>query len=71
MPKNKLAGRIIIALDVKTKAKALSLVQELPDAEIFKVGLTLFGSEGPSLLQEIQSHGVQPYEYGLLGYASC
>ena len=58
MTKNdNLAGRIIIALDVKTREEALSLVQELPDAEIFKVGLTLFTSEGPSLLQEIQNRG--------------
>ena len=49
-----LAGRIIIALDVKTSQEALSLVQELPEAEIFKVGLTLFASEGPPLLGEIQ-----------------
>jgi orotidine-5'-phosphate decarboxylase len=54
---NNLAGRIIIALDVKTQREAMSLVQELPDAEIFKVGLTLFASEGPSLLQEIQKQG--------------
>ena len=47
-------GRIIIALDVKTSHEALSLVQKLPEAEIFKVGLTLFASEGPALLQEIQ-----------------
>ncbi|UCE39980.1 MAG: orotidine-5'-phosphate decarboxylase [Candidatus Aminicenantes bacterium] len=52
-----LSSRIIIALDVKTRGEALSLVRELPDSEIFKVGLTLFASEGPSLLQEIQSHG--------------
>ncbi len=58
MTKNdNLAGRIIIALDVKTRGEALSLVQELQVAEIFKVGLTLFVSEGPSLLQEIQKHG--------------
>jgi len=54
---NNLAGRIIIALDVKTRGEALSLVRELPDAEIFKVGLTLFIPEGPSLLQELQSQG--------------
>jgi orotidine-5'-phosphate decarboxylase len=57
MPKNSLGERIIIALDVKTRKEALSLVQELPDAEIFKVGLTLFASEGPSLLKDLQNHG--------------
>ena len=57
MLNNNIRGRIIIALDVKTREEALSLVQELPDAEIFKVGLTLFASEGPSLLKDIQNHG--------------
>jgi orotidine-5'-phosphate decarboxylase len=52
-----LAERIIIALDVETKGEALSLVKELPQTEIFKVGLTLFTSEGPSLLREIQNLG--------------
>jgi orotidine-5'-phosphate decarboxylase len=51
------AKRIIIALDVDTKHAALSLVRKLQIAQIFKVGLTLFTSEGPSLLREIQRHG--------------
>ena len=54
---NKLAGKIIIALDVHTKHEALSLVQKLPGADIFKVGLTLFASEGPPLLKDIQKRG--------------
>ena len=54
---NNLAGKIIIALDVKTRVEALSLVRELPDADIFKVGLTLFAAEGPSLLQDIRERG--------------
>ena len=54
---NTLAERIIIALDVQTQQEALSLVHELPGAKIFKVGLTLFISEGPSLLREIQKQG--------------
>ena len=57
MPHNSLTGRIIIALDVHTREEALSLVRELPDAATFKVGLTLFASQGPSLLQKIQSQG--------------
>ncbi len=52
-----LAEKIIIALDVASKDEALTLVAELPPAEIFKVGLTLFTSEGPSLLREIQNLG--------------
>jgi len=58
MRKNhELAGKIIIALDVHTKHEALSLVRKLSGADIFKVGLTLFASEGPSLLKEIQKQG--------------
>jgi orotidine-5'-phosphate decarboxylase len=51
---NSLAEKIIIALDAQTQQEALSLIRELPEAKIFKVGLTLFASEGPKLLQEIQ-----------------
>lgn len=51
------ARKVIIALDVDTKQAALSLVRKLPNAQIFKVGLTLFTSEGPLLVREIQSRG--------------
>lgn len=54
---NEPAGKIIIALDVHTKQEALSLVHKLPGADIFKVGLTLFASEGPPLLKDIQKEG--------------
>ncbi|MFP4082374.1 MAG: orotidine-5'-phosphate decarboxylase [Candidatus Aminicenantes bacterium] len=49
------ARKIIVALDVEEKEEALSLVKELPKAEIFKVGLRLFTAQGPSLLQEIHN----------------
>jgi orotidine-5'-phosphate decarboxylase len=49
--------RIIIALDVESKAQALALVRELADARVFKVGLELFTSEGPELLKAIQALG--------------
>lgn len=49
--------KIIIALDVDSGKKALSLVNELASAEIFKVGLKLFTAEGPALLQAIRDHG--------------
>jgi orotidine-5'-phosphate decarboxylase len=49
--------RIIIALDVETQAQALALVRELPEAQVFKVGLELFTAEGPALLKEIQALG--------------
>jgi orotidine-5'-phosphate decarboxylase len=54
---NTLAEKIIIALDAQTQQEALSLVQQLPEAKIFKVGVTLFASEGPPLLREIQKLG--------------
>ena len=54
MKRYELASRIIIALDVKTKAEALALVSQLQEAVIFKVGLELFTSEGPALIQEIR-----------------
>lgn len=49
--------RIIVALDVSTREKALFLVNQLDEAEIFKIGLKLFTAQGPSLLQEIMSLG--------------
>lgn len=52
-----LAQRIIIALDVGTAEKALSLVNQLENADIFKVGLKLFTAEGPRLIRDIQSLG--------------
>lgn len=55
--KNDVAKRIIVALDVGDKEKAISLVRALNRAEIFKVGLKLFTAEGPTLLQEIIERG--------------
>lgn len=48
-----LAKKIIVALDVGKKQEAFRLVNQLPDAEIFKVGLRLFSAEGPLLLEEL------------------
>lgn len=53
------ADRIIIALDVGTRAEAQALAIELPDARIFKVGMELFTAEGPALLGEIEGLGKQ------------
>jgi len=55
------AARIIVALDVKTRAEALSLVSELRDTVVFKVGLELFTSEGPALIQDIRKLGKQVF----------
>ena len=49
--------KIIVALDVDSGEKALSLVKQIAGAEIFKVGLKLFTAEGPSLLQDIRNQG--------------
>ena len=51
------AEKIIIALDVGTKAEALALAIELPEARTFKVGMELFTAEGPSLLEDIAGLG--------------
>ncbi len=49
--------KIIIALDVASKEKALSLVEELPEVRWFKVGLELFTACGPSLIESIREQG--------------
>jgi orotidine-5'-phosphate decarboxylase len=49
--------QVIIALDVKERSQALSLIKGIPEAHIFKVGLELFTSEGPALLGLIRDMG--------------
>lgn len=50
--------RLIIALDVDTKEKALNLVKKLKDeVKIFKIGSELFTSCGPSIVEEVQKSG--------------
>ena len=50
--------KLIVALDVKERARALRLVEMLsPYADIFKVGPILFLTEGPSLIKEIKQGG--------------
>ncbi len=51
------AQRIIVALDVDNREQALALVEKLPGAVIFKIGLRLFTAEGPSLLQALAQQG--------------
>ena len=55
------ANRIIIALDVENKIKALKLVDGLKDAQIFKIGLRLFSAEGPPFLREMTARGKQVF----------
>ncbi len=48
-------SRIIIPLDVPDLAAAIALVDRLPDAQFFKVGLELFVAEGPAVLEMLRS----------------
>jgi orotidine-5'-phosphate decarboxylase len=46
--------RIVLALDVDTKEKAISLVKELAGyVGVFKVGMQLYNSVGPDIVKEI------------------
>jgi orotidine-5'-phosphate decarboxylase len=50
--------RIIVALDVPSRERALELVDALGDeAVLFKVGAQLFTGEGPALLEELKRRG--------------
>jgi len=49
------AGRIIIALDVKTREEGLALASALKEARVFKVGLELFTAEGPALFKKLKA----------------
>jgi orotidine-5'-phosphate decarboxylase len=50
--------KVIIALDVSSRAEALGLVRELHDlCGMFKVGSQLFLAEGPAVVREITSTG--------------
>jgi len=54
--------RLIIALDVDTKEKALALVRQLKnDVKFFKIGLELFSSCGPDIVQEIKGKGCEVF----------
>lgn len=48
------SDRIIVPLDVPTKAAAIALVKTLPDVNFWKVGLELFVSSGPDILAELK-----------------
>jgi orotidine-5'-phosphate decarboxylase len=47
--------RIIVPLDVPTLGAALALVDQLPQVSFWKVGLELFVSAGPTILQELNA----------------
>jgi len=50
--------RLIVALDVETRARALELVEQLKGlVGMFKIGSQLFTAEGPQLVREIVGRG--------------
>src|SRR6266566_2093105 len=58
----KAADKIIIALDVATKERALNLVEELHDQiSFFKIGLQLYTAEGPEIVRAVLSTGAKVF----------
>lgn len=54
--------RLIVALDVDTKEKALGIVARLKDEVIFfKIGSELYTSCGPSIIEEVCSTGAKVF----------
>lgn len=50
--------RLIIALDVDTREKALTLVEKLKkDIKVFKIGSELFTSCGPGIVKDVKDKG--------------
>ncbi|WP_404790405.1 orotidine-5'-phosphate decarboxylase [Altericista sp. CCNU0014] len=50
------ADRIIVPLDVPTEDAAIALIDTLPEVRFWKVGLELFVSSGPSILDYLKRH---------------
>lgn len=48
------AERIIVPLDVPTEADAIALIDAIPAVQFWKVGLELFVSSGPSILEHLK-----------------
>src|SRR5437764_553997 len=56
----KAANKIIVALDVATKEKALDLVTKLRDQiSFFKIGLQLYIAEGPEIVRTVLATGAK------------
>src|SRR5215470_3338542 len=54
------ADKIIVALDVPTREKALKLVEELSsDISFFKIGLQLYTAEGPEIVRAVLATGAK------------
>lgn len=55
-------GQLIVALDVDTKAKAISLAGKLKESvRLFKVGSELFTSCGPEIIKELKKSGCEVF----------
>src|SRR5207245_2344799 len=58
----KAGDKIIVALDVATKAQALALVEQLRDKiSFFKIGLQLYTAEGPEIVRAVLATGVKVF----------
>src|SRR5262245_47968338 len=56
----KTADKIIVALDVPTKERALGLVEQLRDEiSFFKIGLQLYTAEGPDIVRAVLKTGAK------------
>jgi orotidine-5'-phosphate decarboxylase len=56
------ADKIIVALDVATKKKALDLVEQLRgDISFFKIGLQLYTTEGPEIVRTVRAAGANVF----------
>src|SRR5213082_3429089 len=56
----KAADKIIVALDVATKEKALELVEQLRgEISFFKIGLQLYTAEGPEIVRTVLATGAR------------
>src|SRR5438445_13645589 len=54
------ADKIIVALDVATKEKALELVEQLRgEISFFKIGLQLYTAEGPEIARAVLATGAK------------
>lgn len=49
------ADRVIVPLDVPSVEEALALVDQLPQVGFWKVGLELFVSSGPAILEQLKA----------------
>src|ERR1043166_5225449 len=56
----KAAEKIIVALDVPTKERALELVEQLRgEISFFKIGLQLYTAEGPEIVRAVLATGAK------------